>query len=78
MKKYRIYTVIVVFVISMCLSVRQNSFLVYANEQSEVVGELIGKDGKIYFIYPDGTLAMDWFRLATIGFSLALMMVRWR
>ena len=40
MKKYRIYTVIVVFVISMCLSVRQNSFLVYANEQSEVVGEL--------------------------------------
>ena len=68
MKKYRIYTVIVVFVISMCLSVRQNSFLVYANEQSEVVGELIGKDGKIYFIYPDGTLAMDWVQIGNDWF----------
>ena len=32
------------------------------------MGELIGKDGKIYFIYPDGTLAMDWVQIGNDWF----------
>lgn len=59
MKKYGICAVMTALMIGM-VSMGSSVLVVRAGEQAAPAEGLIMQDGKVYYLYPDGTLAKDW------------------
>lgn len=62
MKKYKIYVAMAILMIS-TKAIGGGGSVVQASEQSAFAGSLIKEDGKIYYLYSDGTFAKDWVKI---------------
>ena len=63
MKKYKIYAAMVTFIIAVWLPAK----VAQANENT-ISGQLIKLEDKIYYMYSDGSFAMDWLQIGSDWF----------